>query len=131
MRRAVMITRHEESAGQLHNGADEAGGSFDLPPLLPCMFNFSANHLLLISRTEYSSYAVLLMRDRDTQRVYRLYDFSKAQLIRPDVAYRVAGKINSADQLYLVIESVRLDTKHRRVSNPPVPADGAGGPGMR
>jgi hypothetical protein len=95
------------------------------------MFNFSANHLLLLSRTEYPSYAVLLMRDRDTQRVYRLYDFSKAQLIRPEVAYCVAGKVNSADKLYLVIESVRPDTKRRRGSTPPVPADGAGGPTVR
>ena len=91
------------------------------------MFNFSANHLVLISRTEYPSYAVLLMQDRDTQRVYRLYDFSKAQLIRPDVAYCVAGKVNSADKLYLVIESVRPDTRHSRSSNVPAPADGAGG----
>jgi len=95
------------------------------------MFNFSANHLQLISRTEYPSYAVFFMRDRDTQRVYRLYDFSKALLIQPQVAYCVAGKVNSADKLYLVIESVRLDTKHRRDSNAPVPADGAGGFGMR
>ncbi len=95
------------------------------------MFNFSANHLVLISRTEYPSYAVFFMRDRDTQRVYRLYDFSKAQLIRPDVAYCLAGKVNSADKLYLIIESVRLDAKHRRVSTAPVPADGAGGHGMR
>jgi len=36
------------------------------------MFNFSANHLLLLSRTEYPSYAVFLLRDLDTQRVYRL-----------------------------------------------------------
>jgi hypothetical protein len=92
------------------------------------MFNFSANHLLLISRMEYPSYAVLLMRDRDTQRVYRLYDFSKAQLIRPAVAYCVAGKVNSADKLYLVIETVRLDTKSRRVSTAPVSADDARGP---
>jgi hypothetical protein len=91
------------------------------------MFNFSANHLFLISRTEYPSYAVLLMRDRDTQRVYRLYDFSKAQLIRPDVAYCVAGKVNSAEKLYLVIESVRPDTRHSRSSPVPAPADGAGG----
>jgi SRSO17 transposase len=28
------------------------------------MFNFSANHLVLISRTEYPSYAVFLMQDR-------------------------------------------------------------------
>jgi hypothetical protein len=95
------------------------------------MFNFSANHLLLLSRTEYPSYAVLLMRDRDTQRVYRLYDFSKAQLIRPEVAYCVAGKVNSADKLYLVIESVRPDTKRHRGSIAPVPADGAGGPTVR
>ncbi len=95
------------------------------------MFNFSANHLFLISRTEYPSYAVLLMQDRDTQRVYRLYDFSKAQLIRPDVAYCVAGKVNSADKLYLVIESVRPDSKRRRSSTDPAPADGAGGPTVR
>jgi len=95
------------------------------------MFNFSANRLLLISRTEYPSHAVLLMQDQDTRRVYRLYDFSKAQLIRPGVAYCVAGKVNSADKLYLVIESVRLDTKLRRSSTAPVPADGAGGPPVR
>jgi hypothetical protein len=40
------------------------------------MFNFSANHLLLLSRTEYPSYAVFLLQDLDTQRVYRLYDFT-------------------------------------------------------
>ena len=95
------------------------------------MFNFSANHLVLISRTEYSSHVVFLMRDCDTQRVYRLYDFSKAQLIRPDVAYCIAGKVNSADKLYLVIESVRPDAKHRRVSTIQAPADGAGGSTVR
>lgn len=92
------------------------------------MFNFSANHLLLLSRTEYPSYAVFLLRDLDTQRVYRLYDFTKAQLIRPDMAHCVAGKVNSADKLYLVIESVRPDTKPGRHSTVQVPADGAGGP---
>jgi len=50
------------------------------------MFNFSANHLFLLSRTEYRSCAVFLMQDRDTQRVYRPYDFTKAQLISPDQA---------------------------------------------
>jgi hypothetical protein len=60
----------------------------------------------------------------------RTHDFSKAQLIRPGVVYCIAGKVNSADKLYLVIESVRLDTKHR-VSTVPVPADGAGGPIVR
>ncbi len=91
------------------------------------MFNFSANHLFLLSRTEYRSCAVLLMQDRDTQRVYRLYDFTKAQLISPHKAYCIAGKVNSADKLYLVIESVRPDAKHAPCSNAPAHADGAGG----
>ena len=46
------------------------------------------------------------------------------------VAYSVAGKVNSADKLYLVLESVRLDTKHPLASTAPVPADGAGGSGI-
>ena len=91
------------------------------------MFKFSANHLFLLTRTEYPKYAVFLLQDRDTQRVYRLYDFTKAQLIQPNVAYCVAGKVNSADRLYLVIDSVRPDTKHSRRSTVPAPADGAGG----
>jgi hypothetical protein len=37
------------------------------------------------------------------------------------------GKVNSADKLYLVIESVKPDTKHGRYSTVPAPADGAGG----
>jgi hypothetical protein len=69
---------------------------------------------------------VLLLIDRDTQRVYRLHDFTKTHHLVPGQAYCVAGKVNSADKLYLVIESVRLDTKHARPSTTPVPADGAG-----
>ena len=70
------------------------------------------------------------MQDRDTQRVYRLYDVTKTQLMPPDRAHRIADKVNSADKLYLVLESVRLDTKHSRHSNAHAPADGAGGSGI-
>ena len=79
------------------------------------------------SRTEYRTCAVLLMQDRDIQRVYRLCDFIKAQLLPPNQAYQIAGKVNSAGKLNLVIESVRPDTKHARYFNVPVPAEGAGG----
>ncbi len=68
---------------------------------------------------------MLLLLDRDTQRVYRLHDFTKTHHLVPGQAYCVAGKVNSADKLYLVIESVRPDTKHARSSTTPVPADGA------
>jgi hypothetical protein len=95
------------------------------------MFNFSANRLILLSRTECARCVVFVMKDDSTRRVYRLYDFTKAQLIRPGVAYCVAGKVNSADKLYLVIESVRPDNKHANPSTTHVPADGAGGRPVR
>ena len=42
--------------------------------------------MLKLPLTEYPSCSVFRLRDLDTQRVYRLYDFSKSQLIRPNVA---------------------------------------------
>jgi hypothetical protein len=62
------------------------------------MFNFSANHLFLLSRTEYPSCAVFLLQDRDMKRVYRLFDFTKARVIQSNLAYCVAGKVNSPDK---------------------------------
>ena len=91
------------------------------------MFNFSANHLLLLSRTEYRSCAVLVMRDDSTRRVYRLHDFTKSHILTPAQYYCVSGKVNSADKLYLVVESVKPDTKHKLGSMIPAPVDGAGG----
>jgi len=76
------------------------------------MFNFSANNLILLSRTECRSCFVFVMKDRHTHRVYRLYDFTKSQEIAPDQAYCAFGKVNSADKLYLVMESIRPDTKN-------------------
>jgi hypothetical protein len=38
----------------------------------------------------------------------------------------VFGKVNSADKLYLVLESVKIDTKHELPSTSPAPIDGAG-----
>ena len=83
--------------------------------------------MLTFSRTEYPMCAVILLRNLDTQRVHGSTTFSKTQLIQPNVAYSVAGKVNSADKLYLVIESVRPDTRHSRSSTLPVLAAGAGG----
>jgi len=91
------------------------------------MFNFSANHLVLLSRTECRRCVVFVMKDDSTRRVYRLYDFTKSRIITPEKYYCVSGKVNSADKLYLVIESVKADNKHARASTTAVPADGAGG----
>ena len=90
-------------------------------------YDFPQRPMLTFSQTEHPKCAVILLPDLDTQGVYRLRDFTRALLIRPDVAYCVAGKVNSADRLYLVIESVRPDTKHAPRSTSHAPADGAGG----
>jgi len=91
------------------------------------MFNSSAKLARLLSRTEYRTCVVFLMQDHSTHRVYRLYDFNKSQQITPGQYYCVSGKVSSADKLYLVIESVKMDTKHCRCSTTPAPAGGAGG----
>lgn len=90
------------------------------------MFNFSANNLSLLSRTECKSCAVFVVKDLHTRRVYRLYDFTKAQSITSDHLWCVSGKVNSADKLYLVIESVRVDTRNSVCPKAPADTDRAG-----
>jgi hypothetical protein len=91
------------------------------------MFNFSANHLALVHRQDSAKCTVFVMRDHSTQRTYRLYDFSKALTMTPNCFYTVSGKVNSADKLYLVLDSVKPDTKHSWTRPSQAPQDGAGG----
>ena len=82
--------------------------------------------MLTLSQTEYPPRAVFLLRDLDTQRACRLYDFTNAQQVRPRVAHYLAGAVVSG-QADLVIESVRRDTTHARFSKVPAPVEGEGG----
>jgi hypothetical protein len=52
------------------------------------------------------------MRDDSTRRVYRLHHFTKSHAPAPGQYYCVFGKVNGADKLYLVIESIKPDSKH-------------------
>jgi hypothetical protein len=88
-----------------------------VPSKVIIMFNFSANNLVLTSRYDCKSCVVFVMQDRHTKRLYRLHDFSKAQNISPDQLWCVSGKVNSADKLYLVIESVKVDSKNSIATN--------------
>lgn len=121
--------RRANPTSALRRGREKTLSPFLLPSDLsqPAMFNFSANHLSLLSRTECQKCTVFLMKDHHSQRVYRLYDFSKSQTITPDQFYCVSGYVNSADKLYLVVTSAKIDTKHPWPSQSPLPADGAGG----
>jgi hypothetical protein len=49
----------------------------------------------------------------------------KLTALEPSSYYCVSGKVNSADKLYLVMESVKPDAKHNRSSITPVPVGGA------
>jgi Group II intron, maturase-specific domain len=76
----------------------------------PTYVNFCPIHVQLQGQspvpdlTKYASCAVLLMLDHDTRRVYRMLDFTKHLNLRPGSAYCAAGKVNSVNALYLVIE---------------------------
>jgi hypothetical protein len=52
---------------------------------------------------------------------------SKSRQIAADQVYCISGKVNSADKLYLVIESIKMDTKNGSRAQSPNPSDGAGG----
>ena len=100
-RRSVMISRAEEFAGYLLNGAAVGSGSSSLPlsgpdlSFFPFYFHvhFSANHLLLLSRTEHRICAVFHMQDNSTHRVYRLYYFTKPRTdhVRANITARREG----------------------------------------
>src|SRR5882724_8917265 len=89
--------------------------------------SFSANCLFLLSRTECCSSVVFDMRDDSPLRRHRIHYFHQAQIMTPSQCWCVPGNVGSSDEIWLAIESIRLDTKHRQSSNAPVPADGAGG----
>ena len=67
------------------------------------------------------------MENHDTQPVYRLHDFIRAQFFQPNMAYCEAGRVNRIERLHLVIDSVCPDTNNAGDSTVPALADGAGG----
>ena len=67
--------------------------------------------MLMFSPTDAAVRAVLLIPDRDTQRVDRLFDIIKSPRLTPGHACVAGSKVNSVNTLYLVVESVRLHTK--------------------
>ena len=73
------------------------------------------------------SNTVFLLRDPDTQPVCRFCDFSKSSALRAVVADSIAGNVVNRGMRYLVIATIRPDTRNAWFPNVPVPVDGAGG----
>lgn len=73
------------------------------------MFNFSANHVTVVSSIDYPKCTVYIVKDLDTKRCYKVYDYSKASGLSQGYIYRISGKVNAADKLYLVLENHKMD----------------------
>jgi hypothetical protein len=71
------------------------------------MFNFSANNQMLISTKQYEKCYIHVMKDMDTKRYYKVYDFSKSIVLEIGKTYSIFGKVNSADKIYLVLEKCK------------------------
>lgn len=76
------------------------------------MFNFSANHIEILDIKLYGRYTVYSVKDIDTCRCYRAYDYSNSLCMQPGRIYCISGKVNSADKLYLVLERCKEDRRY-------------------
>jgi hypothetical protein len=81
------------------------------------MFNFSANHMLVTAKRNYSRCSVYFIQDMDTKRCYKTYDYTLNLDMRPGSVYCISGKVNSADKLYLIAESCKIDTRFMSTGN--------------
>jgi hypothetical protein len=76
------------------------------------MFNFSANNMILVSKRQYGKCNVFVLKDRTTNRCYKIYDFLKAASFDSGKPYCILGRVNSSDKLYLVLDGVKEDKKN-------------------
>ena len=73
------------------------------------MFNFSANHITIVSSLDYPKCTVYVVKDLDTTRCYKVYDYSKSSNMNSGEIYCISGKVNTADKLYLILEYHKTD----------------------
>lgn len=76
------------------------------------MFNFSANNLIFVSKSQHDKCNIFILKDRDTNRCYKVYDFLKSAIFETGKPYCISGKVNSADKLYLVLDGIKEDKKN-------------------
>lgn len=80
------------------------------------MFNFSANHIEIIAINRYDRCTVYSIKDLDTCRCYKAYDYSNSLGMQPGRVYCISGKVNSADKLYLVLEHCKEGRRYYATS---------------
>jgi hypothetical protein len=62
------------------------------------MFNFNANSLIFVTKSQHDKCNIFILKDRDTNRYYRVYDFLKSAVFEIGKPYCISGKVNSADK---------------------------------
>jgi hypothetical protein len=81
------------------------------------VFNFSANHVTVVSSLDYPKCVVYVVKDLDTNRCYKVYDYSKSSYMTPGCVYCISGKVNTADKLYLILENHKTDKDFQQSSD--------------
>ncbi len=81
------------------------------------MFNFSANHITVVSSLNYQRCTIYIVKDLDTNRCYKVYDYSKSSNLSQGIIYCISGKVNSADNLYLILEHYKTDKNSQHHNN--------------
>lgn len=81
------------------------------------MFNFSANRIMVVSSLDYQKCMVYVVKDLDTNRCYKVYDYTKTSNMSQDSVYCISGKVNAADKLYLILEHFKTDKTFQHSNN--------------
>lgn len=76
------------------------------------MFNFSANHIIVLSSKKFDKCTIYNLKDLDTKRCYKAYDYSNSCHMTPNTVYCISGKVNSHDKLYLILEHCKKDARY-------------------
>lgn len=58
-----------------------------------------------------------VVKDLNTCRCYKIYDYSKSSDMIPGNVYCISGKVNAADKLYLILEHYKVDKNFLQNNN--------------
>lgn len=64
---------------------------------------------MVVSSLVYQKCTVYIMKDLDTNRCYKVYDYSRTSNMAQGCVYCISGKVNAADKLFLILEHSKTD----------------------
>ena len=67
---------------------------------------------MVLSRLDFQKCNVYVTKDLDTNRCYKVYDYTKSSNMSLGGVYYISGKVNTADKLYLILENHKTDKNY-------------------